>query len=87
MMSILSHEQPIIEKIRDTKNTQKDIAMHYAALIKSLIKKDKDPASPRAINWSQINRAILDRWSEAGLTNVKQIAWNIVEGRGSNAPG
>jgi hypothetical protein len=28
-------------------------------------------------DWPEINKAIINRWSEAGLSRIKQLAWSI----------
>jgi len=32
-------------------------------------------------NWGKVNQAILDRWSPAALTYIKDKAWKFAEGR------
>ncbi len=55
----------LIDEIRDKAFRQKDIALTYAMALRSSEKKD----------WRKINRAIIERWSRAGLERIKKMAW------------
>ena len=53
---------------------QTDIAMSYGLAIRSAAAGADDP------DWQTINRAILARWSMAGLERIKKKAWKLAKG-------
>lgn len=55
--------------------TQKSVALTYALALRA------EAIGGVKADWKRINRAILDRWSVAGLDRVKTRAWKIVEGK------
>ena len=57
--------------------TQRDIALSYALAIKSQAQEADRP------DWGRINRAIVDRWSMAGLERIKKAAFDLCTGRAS----
>lgn len=46
--------------------TQKQIAQTYALALRSSWPTD----------WARINKAIMERWSAAGLKRIKELAWS-----------
>lgn len=59
----------MLDKLRSAKNRD-DAAQVYARLIRAL-----GPASPE---WSEINAALLERYSLSGLGEIKRRAWKLV---------
>ena len=59
-------EDTILTEIAHKEFKQRDIAKTYWFCLQS---KEK-------INWGKINRAIIDRWSVAGLDRIKKMAWS-----------
>lgn len=66
---MIGAEQEIMREIADPKMKREDIALTYAFLIRQSEHPD----------WSKINRAILERWSMAGLKWIKERAWKLVK--------
>lgn len=54
---------------------QKHVALTYAMAIRS------EHQQADAPDWGTINRAIISKWSLAGLERVKKRAWAILEGK------
>lgn len=61
--------ESVIENEIAQKCTQAEIAQTYAMALVSNWKTD----------WARVNKAIMDRWSKAGLIRIKTLAWKIVE--------
>jgi threonine synthase len=59
--------QTILAEIADQKFKQRHVATTYALAIKS----------PEPIRWEEINQAIINRWSVAGLERIKTMAWAL----------
>jgi hypothetical protein len=55
----------------DTNNKRNEIAFEYGRLLQSY--------GTEGLNWQRVNRAIIERWSESGLSYIKNRAWKIVE--------
>lgn len=55
----------LVTMIRDRENTRDDIAVAYRNAL----------LTHPVIDWSEVNRAILERWSVSGLRYVKEKAW------------
>jgi hypothetical protein len=66
--------QVLLQDIFCKEATQKDVALTYAMALKSEAQGADKP------DWGQVNRAILARWSTAGLKRIKKLAWNQVSG-------
>lgn len=62
----ITHVEQIIENEIRQGAIQKVIAQTYALAIKSSYPTD----------WQRVNRAIIDRWSMAGLERIKKLAWS-----------
>lgn len=58
----------ILREIADSRLKQADIAATYAFGI----------AGSEPADWPLVNRLIVDRWSLAGLTRIKTLAWKRV---------
>ncbi len=65
-IELMFPEKIILTEISDKKATQKDVAMTYRIIIQQKLK----------VDWKKINKAIVDRWSRAGLERVKNLAWS-----------
>ena len=64
-------EVTLIQEIAMPEMTRNSLALTYAFAIRS----------GEAVNWEQVNKAIIERWSRSALEYIKQRAWGIVEGR------
>jgi hypothetical protein len=62
-----------IQAIEQSKN-QQEAARVYAKMIDYCTSTDD-------YNVENVNASIMLRWSESGLTRIKQLAWDIHEGR------
>lgn len=65
MFNLTNPEWVILNEIENRKLKQIDIAKTYNIILKNNI----------TVNWEKINKAIVDRWSRAGLENIKTLAW------------
>lgn len=73
MIAVLSTPtQTILNEVNVLRLTQRQVAKTYALAI-------LDQAN---VDWTLVNRAIMDRWSRSGLNNVKHMAWKILEAPG-----
>ena len=59
-------EKILLREISDTTFKQRDIAKTYALAM----------ASGEDVNWLEVNKAIIRRWSTAGLVRIKEAAWS-----------
>jgi hypothetical protein len=59
----------LLRDIADKKMTRKDVALAYAFAIRQA----------GEVDFRIVNRAIVDRWSPAALTFIKERAWKLVE--------
>jgi hypothetical protein len=57
-------EKFLLAELEERGVTQRDVAQTYSYLI-----------GRAGVGWHVINLAIRERWSEAGLVRVKQLAW------------
>lgn len=65
----LAHPQAVLmQEIADERMKRADVALTYAMAMVS-----SDP-----VEWPTVNRAIMDRWSMAGLKWIKTRAWKLV---------
>lgn len=65
MIEIINQEDLILKEISDKRFRQNDVARSYALILRQ----DTD------VDWSKINRTIIDRWSLSGLEKIKESAW------------
>lgn len=56
----------MLDEIADKGSVQKDIAQTYHLALRS----------SEETNWSEVNRAIIKRWSRSGLERIKEMAWS-----------
>lgn len=63
---LLGAEKIILQEIADKALHQKDVALTYAYLLRQGHR-----------DFSEIHRAIVERWSRSGLDRVKKMAWNV----------
>ena len=59
-------ELTILDEIANPQMTRRDVAMTYRLILQQTVEK---------VDWNKINRAIIDRWSRAGLEWIKERAW------------
>lgn len=57
--------ETLLNEINVLKLTQKQVALTYALAIRY----------PEGVDWPRVNQAIIERWSNHGLTQVKRMAW------------
>lgn len=50
---------------------QKDVALTYAMAMRS----------SESTDWTKVNEAIIERWSQAGLQRIKTMAWKRIESK------
>lgn len=62
-------EGTLLREIADPQLTRDDVAMSYAMAMRGT----------EQVDWPKVNRAILERWSMAGLKYVKTEAWKLVQ--------
>lgn len=60
----------MLEEIADKRMTRDDVAQSYAFGL-----------CQAGVEWAVVNKAILERWSPAGLAYIKGKAWKLVEAR------
>lgn len=60
-------EQALLTEIADKSLKRGDIALTYRLAMAS---SERD-----RVDWAKVNRAIIQRWSKAGLTWIKKEAW------------
>lgn len=48
--------------------TQAEVAEEYASALRNA-----------PVDWTRVNQAIIQRWSVAGLKNIKRLAWREVQ--------
>lgn len=66
-MELVCCEATILNEISHKECKRKDIALtYYFCLISS-----------ENINWGNVNRAIIERWSRSGLNYIKVEAWKF----------
>lgn len=65
--------QVICNELSHRECTQKGLASTYALAIKSELQLADRP------DWKIINKAVMDRWGQRGLTRVKRLAWAIIK--------
>ncbi|MHC4648888.1 MAG: hypothetical protein ACYTBJ_25830 [Planctomycetota bacterium] len=56
----------LLGEIGNRKMTRRDVAQSYRLAM----------ASSEATDWAEVNRAIIDRWSESALVYIKRQAWS-----------
>lgn len=64
--------QDLMAAVVDEKNDRDAMARLYAQGL-------QEHGGDR-INWTFVNRVIVERWSQTGLAYIKREAWRIVEG-------
>lgn len=74
-MAQSSYERALLDEAADKRFTQKDVALSYALAMRW------QDSTGEEIKWSVVNEAIIQRWSIAGLVNVKKLAWARMEGQ------
>lgn len=61
-------------RVRGHKITRDTMISRYAMLI---VIAGLAPEDPDLVSWAQVNQAIMDRWSEAGLVYIKRRGWDM----------
>lgn len=67
-IELMDCENVLLREIATPEAHQRDIAQTYRLAMES---SERD-----RIDWGKVNRAIIDRWSKAGLVRVKEMAWS-----------
>ena len=70
---LIACESTLLREIGTKTLTRLDIAKTYALTLMS--------SEYSRVNWGNVNRAIIYRWSLNALEYIKHEAWMIVEGR------
>ncbi len=68
-VELMNTTEQLLRDINEYKLTQKEVAQNYALSICSIYETD----------WVEVNAAIVERWSMAGLVRIKNIAWNKID--------
>lgn len=63
----IDFKEQILHEIQNKKMKQKDIAQTYVLLL-------VQAGSGLSVDWREINKAIIERWSVSGLTRIKNMA-------------
>jgi hypothetical protein len=67
ILELADCENTLMREIEDRRMKQRDVAITYGLTLRS---------SERArVDWYRVNTAIIERWSPAGLENIKRLAW------------
>ena len=66
-------QETILNEIKHKECKRNDLSLTYAFIISSS-ERDK-------VNWSIINKAIIDRWSLSGLYYIKNRAWKLLKNK------
>ncbi len=67
-LTLCQCEDTILREIAMPEMKRKDVAQTYRLVLES-------PES-RTVNWGNINKAIIERWSLSGLIWIKKQAWS-----------
>ena len=67
-VSLVDPQRQLLNEITDDRMKRFDVAQTYAMAL------DSDE-----VDWSLVNREIIDRWSMSGLKWIKEKAWKIRE--------
>lgn len=73
VVDMVDPEGTLLREIADPRMKRNDVALTYAFAIRQM---DRDK-----IDFAKVNRAIMDRWSLAGLTYIKKRAWEYAQGK------
>lgn len=68
----MNRTEQLVNLIRNTKTRQAHLFLPYALAILY-------NTTDRSIDFETINKAIITRWSENGLVNIKDGAWGILQ--------
>jgi hypothetical protein len=66
MFELVEPEKIILEEIGNKSLRQIDIAQTYGLILRQ----------DTEVDWGKINKAIIGRWSWAGLKKIKTLAWS-----------
>ena len=66
-------ESVLLNEIADPAMKRADVALTYAMALRS--------SEAGIVDWAQVNKAIMERWSKSSLTWIKERAWKILEGK------
>jgi hypothetical protein len=70
-VEMIGVEAALLAEIADTRVKRNGVVLTYAFGIRG----------SEEIDWPKVNAAIIERWSMAGLTYIKQRAWKLVDGK------
>lgn len=62
---LVNPQKRLLDDIADKSLNQRDVAATYRLALQVM----------GEVDWHTVNTAIIARWSEAGLRNVKKMAW------------
>jgi hypothetical protein len=68
----------IVEKFAELIQSPLCKQVNAALLYSELI--DKEQRKIGQVDWTVINRLVVDKWSVSGLEKIKIMAWQLVEG-------
>jgi hypothetical protein len=74
-----SYGQSVIDDVAQGA-TQKIVAITYASAILATAQHLEE------VDWTPVNRAILDRWSHGALDRIKRAAWKLAKAPASGDP-
>lgn len=77
-VEMIGVQDTILRECADPGMKRKDIALTYAFGLRQSV---MSAAATKEIDWHAVNRAILERWSMAGLKYIKELAWAYAEGK------
>jgi hypothetical protein len=70
-VDLVDPQGTLLDEIADPSMKRKDVAQTYAFAIRQ----------HDEVDFAVVNRAIVERWSIAGLKWIKEEAWRLVEGK------
>jgi hypothetical protein len=74
-VEMIGVEEALLRDIPDPAFKRNAIALTYAFGLRN------EFSGSEVIDWKRVNAAILERWSMAGLTYIKERAWKLYEGK------
>lgn len=80
-VEMMDVENTLLREIADKRMTRDDVALTYAFAIRQ-----QGHWSGNVVDYAVVNRAILGRWSMAGLKYIKEKAWRLVAAQQTGDP-
>lgn len=69
-VEMVDPQRVLLEEVADPRMTRDDVAQTYAFGLRQ----------PDSMDWSTVNKAIIERWSLSALKHIKERAWRLVRG-------